>query len=123
MSSLIIDDSDKIISALHIGNFGHESLVSATDMIIDRASTIIVVPYIAISIPDTIISGPDSIMDTSDAIISGVETIVSTAEIVFLKGDMIISAFLTSILAAAISISAAEKTARVNLSFGGNELN
>jgi len=60
--------------------------------------------------PDTIISGPDSIMDTSDAIISGVETIVSTAEIVFPKGDTIISAFHTSFLAAAISISAAEKT-------------
>ena len=60
--------------------------------------------------PDTIISGPDSIMDTSDAIISGLETIVSTAEIVFPKGDTIISAFHTSFLAAAISVSAAEKT-------------
>ena len=82
MSSLIIDDSDKIISALHIGNFGHESLVSATDMIIDRASTIIVVPYIAISIPHTIIDGTPAIMFASPTIISVMEMIIGTMEII-----------------------------------------
>ena len=82
MSSLIIDDSDKIISALHIGNFGHESLVSATDMIIDGASTIIVVPYIAISIPHTIIDGTPAIMFASPTIIPIMETMISAMEII-----------------------------------------
>ena len=81
-SSLIMDDSGTIISVLHTVKCVDESIISGTDMIIEVASTMIIVPQITIAIRHTIVGGTLTVIGDSETIISTLETVIGALEII-----------------------------------------
>src|SRR5204863_91007 len=82
-----------------------ETVISVSQIIISETKAIISGRILVIDGPSTIISGPDSIIYIHEAIMCVVATITCTTEMDFSKAETIISAFLTSFLAAEVIIS------------------